>query len=230
MTKHPIHGHKTPLLLAASVLLGGLWLAGCDERVTIVHDQDVPVLKHQTWAWRPAPARKEAREAKDERPVISRDVIGGHQPASAPAPAAPAIESANEAVRQELRTAIERQLSEKGLTQASDPAAADFLVDYHYAMRRHTATVERVYPGAYPGLVCGPYGCWQGVGYGPPEVSFENIKFREGTFVFDFYKRSPTRMAYRSVGFEPPNRVALSHDQVNDMVHALLKGLKVSGK
>jgi hypothetical protein len=96
-------------------------------------------------------------------------------------------------------------------------------------MRRHTATVERVYPGAYPGLVCGPYGCWQGVGYGPPEVSFENIKFREGTFVFDFYKRSPNRMVYRSVGFEPPNRVALSHDQVNDMVHALLKGLKPKG-
>jgi hypothetical protein len=42
LTKHPIHGHKTPLLLAASVLLGGLWLAGCDERVTIVHNQDVP--------------------------------------------------------------------------------------------------------------------------------------------------------------------------------------------
>jgi hypothetical protein len=220
---------KKSSLLAAVGLLGGMWLAGCDERVTIVHGLDVPVLKHQTWAWRPAPARKEAREAKDERPVISRDVIGGRQPAAANAQAAPIPESVTEGVRQELRTAIERQLSERGLTQASDPATADFLVDYHYAMRRHTATVERVYPGAYPGLVCGPYGCWQGVGYGPPEVSFENIKFREGTFVFDFYKRSPNRMVYRSVGFEPPNRVALSHDQVNDMVHALLKGLKPKG-
>jgi hypothetical protein len=220
---------KKSSLLAAVGLLGGMWLAGCDERVTIVHGLDIPVLKHQTWAWRPAPARKEAREAKDERPVISRDVIGGRQPAAANAQAAPIPESVTEGVRQELRTAIERQLSERGLTQASDPATADFLVDYHYAMRRHTATVERVYPGAYPGLVCGPYGCWQGVGYGPPEVSFENIKFREGTFVFDFYKRSPNRMVYRSVGFEPPNRVALSHDQVNDMVHALLKGLKPKG-
>ena len=220
---------KKSSLLAAVGLLGGMWLAGCDERVTIVHGLDVPVLKHQTWAWRPAPARKEVREAKDERPVISRDVIGGRQPAAANAQAAPIPESVTEGVRQELRTAIERQLSERGLTQASDPATADFLVDYHYAMRRHTATVERVYPGAYPGLVCGPYGCWQGVGYGPPEVSFENIKFREGTFVFDFYKRSPNRMVYRSVGFEPPNRVALSHDQVNDMVHALLKGLKPKG-
>jgi hypothetical protein len=223
---------KTTLLLAAAILLGGLWLAGCDERVTIVHKQDVPVLKHQTWAWRPAPAKQAAAAAaaKDERPVISRDVIGGRQPAAAPAQAAPVPETATDAVRQELRTAIERQLTEKGLTQTTDPATADFLVNYHYAMRRHTATVERVYPGAYPGLVCGPFGCWQGAGYGPPEVGFENIRFREGTFVFDFYKRSPNQMAYRSVGFEPPNRVALSHDEVNDMVHALLKGLKTSGK
>jgi hypothetical protein len=217
---------KTPLLLAASLLMGGLWLAGCDERVTIVRNQDVPVLKHQTWGWRPAPARKEAR---DERPVISRDVIGGRQTAAAPAQPAPTPEPETEAVRQELRTAIERQLTEKGLTPASDPATADFLVDYHYAMRRHTATVEHVYPGAYPGLVCGPYGCWQGWGYGPPEVSFENIRFREGTFVLDLYKHTPNRLAYRAVGVEPPNRVVLSHDQVNDMVHALLKGLKPKG-
>jgi hypothetical protein len=220
---------KTPLLLAAMGLLGGMWLAGCDERVTIVRNQDVPVLKHQTWAWRPAPARKEARESKDERPVISRDVLGGRQPSATPSQAAPTPEPETEAVRQELRTAIERQLTEKGLVQASDPAMADFLVDYHYAMRRHRATVERVYPGAYPGLVCGPYGCWQGGGYGPPEVSFENIRFREGTFVFDLYKHTPNRLAYRAVGVEPPNRVALSHDQVNDMVHALLKGLKPKG-
>jgi hypothetical protein len=59
LTKHPIHGHKTPLLLAASVLLGGLWLAGCDERVTIVHNQDVPVLKHQT---RHLPGKKQEKQ------------------------------------------------------------------------------------------------------------------------------------------------------------------------
>jgi len=207
-------------LMAISILLGGLLLAGCDEHVEIIRNPDIPVLKHQTWAWRPAPARKEAR---NERPVVSRDVVGGREAVATEA------DPANEIVRQELRTAIERQLTAKGLTQVSDPAAADFLVDYHYAMRRRNVTVERVYPGAYPGLVCGPFGCWQGWGYGPAEVSYENVRFREGTFVFDLIKRGPNRLAYRAIGQEPAHHATFSNDQVEDMVHALLKGLKPRG-
>jgi hypothetical protein len=207
-------------LLAASILLSGLWLAGCDEHVEITRNGDIPVLKHQSWAWRPAPARKEAR---NERPVISRDVIGGRQIVATES------DPENEIIRQELRTAIERHLTDKGLTQVSDPAAADFLVDYHFAMRRHHVTVERVYPGAYPGLVCGPFGCWQGWGYGPPEVSYENVRFREGTFVFDLFKRETKRLAYRAIGLEPPHHGTFSRDQVDSMVHALLKGLKPKG-
>lgn len=206
--------------MAASILFGGLLLTGCDEHVEIIRDRDIPVLKHQTWAWRPAPARKEAR---NERPVVSRDVIGGRETVAREAG------PANEIVRQELRTAIERQLTEKGLAQVSDPAAADFLVDYHFAMRRHNVTGERVYPGAYPGLVCGPFGCWQGWGYGPAEVSYENARFREGTFVFDFIKRNPNRLAYRAIGQEPAHHATFSNDHVNDMVYALLKGLKPKG-
>ena len=208
-------------LLAAAIVLCGLGLAGCDEHVEIIRDRDIPVLKHQTWAWRPAPARK---EVKNERPVISRDVTGNRT--------TPTMERdpANETVRQDLRTAIERHLTDKGLTQVSDPAAADFLVDYHFAMRRRNVTVQRVYPGGYPGLVCGPFGCWQGWGYGPPEVSYENVRFREGTFVFDLFKRDSKRLAYRAIGLEPPYRTALTHDQVDSMVHALLKGLKPQGK
>jgi len=207
-------------MLAASILLCGLGLAGCDEHVEIIRDRDIPILKHQTWAWRPAPVRQ---EAKNERPVISRDVIGRRPPA------ATEFDPADEIVRKELRTAIERRLTEKGLTQVSDAVAADFLVDYHFAMRRHNVTVERVYPGAYPGLVCGPYGCWQGWGYGPPEVSYENVRFREGTFVFDLFKRDAKRVAYRAIGMEPPYRTTISHDQVDSMVHALLKDLKPKG-
>ena len=120
-------------LLAVSILLCGLGLAGCDEHVEIIRDRNIPVLKHQTWAWRPAPVRK---EAKNERPVVSRDVIGGRETV------VKENDPANEIVRNELRTAIERHLTEKGLTQVSDPAAADFLVDYHFAMRRHNARIN----------------------------------------------------------------------------------------
>ncbi len=218
--KHRMNGIGKSPLLAATILLSGLWLAGCDERVEITRDRDIPVLKHQTWAWRPAPARK---ETKNERPAISRDVIRGRETV------ATENDPANETVRNELRTAIERQLTDKGLTQVSDPAAADFLVDYHFAMRRHNVTVQRVYPGGYPGLVCGPFGCYQGWGYGPPEVSYENIRFREGTFVFDLFKRDSKRLAYRAIGLEPPHRTTFTHDQVDSMVHALLKGLKPKG-
>ena len=217
LMNYRMQSNGTTLLLAASVLLGGLWLAGCDEQVEIIRKRDIPVLKQQTWAWRPAPARP---APKIERPVISRDVIRGRETV------ATENNPANETVRQELRAAIERQLTAKGLTQASDSGAADFLVDYHYAMRRHNVTVERVYPGGYPGLVCGPFGCWHGWGYGPPEVSYENVRFREGTFVFDLSKRTPNEMAYRAIGREPAHQATFSHDQIDDMVHALLKGLK----
>ena len=211
---------ETSLLLAALIVVGGVWLVGCDEHVEIIRDRNIPILKHQTWAWRPSPPRKEAR---NERPVISRDFAGRRETVAAePDPA-------NDIVRQELRAAIERQLTTKGLTQASDPAVADFLVDYHFAMRRRNVTVERVYPGAYPGLVCGPFGCWQGWGYGPPEVSYENIRFREGTFVFDFMQHTPNRLAYRAIGQEPAHHATFSQDQVDDMAHALLKGLKPQG-
>jgi hypothetical protein len=206
--------------LVAAMALCALLFAGCDEHVEIIRDPNIPVLKHQTWAWRPAQARK---EVKNERPVISRDVVGGRETV------AREHDPANEIVRQEIRTAIERQLTEKGLTQISDPAAADFLVDYHFAMRRHNVRVERVYPSAYPGLVCGPFGCWEGWGYGPPEVSYENIRFREGTFVFDLIRREPKRLAYRAIGQEPVHHATFSNDQVDDMVHALLKGLKPKG-
>jgi hypothetical protein len=218
--KHRINGMVRTPLWAAAIALCALLFTGCDEHVEIIRDPNIPVLKHQTWAWHPAQARK---EAKNERPVISRDVIGGRETV------ARENDPANEIVRQEIRTAIERQLTEKGLTQISDPAAADFLVDYHFAMRRHNARVERVYRGAYPGLVCGPFGCWEGWGYGPPEVSYENVRFREGTFVFDFLRREPKRLAYRAIGQEPAHHATFSNDQVNDMVHALLKGLKPKG-
>jgi hypothetical protein len=153
-------------------------------------------------------------------------VIGPRQPAGAPAPVP---DSASESIRQDLRTAIERHLTEKGLTQVSDPAAADFLVDYHFAMRRENVPVAVAYPGAYPGLVCGPFGCYQGWGYGPPVVGYENVHFREGTFAFTFFRRDPSALAYRAIGVEPPHHGTFSHDEIDSMVHALLKGLKPKG-
>jgi Domain of unknown function (DUF4136) len=209
----------SPLIAAAAVLCG-LAMAGCYEHVEVVQDTDIHVMKHQTWAWRPMQAKTEAPAG---RPVVSRDVIRRNE--SVAAEADPAVEIS----RKQLRTEIERQLSQKGLSQAPDPAAADYLVDYNFAVRGHNVAVERVYPGAYPGLVCGPFGCWNGWGYGPPEVAYQNVRFREGTFVFDMTKNGSKQLVYRAIGQEPEYHAQFSHNQIDDMVHALLKKLKVRG-
>jgi Domain of unknown function (DUF4136) len=203
-------------LLAVAVIFCGLAMAGCDEHVETIRDRTIPVLRHQTWAWRPAEVRK---DTAPQRPVISRDVI------AKPEVVNNELDPNNEIVRSELRGEIERQLTAKGLTQASDPAAADFLVDYHFAMRGRNVRMEGVYPGGYGGLVCGPYGCYRGWGYGP-EISYGTYHFREGSFVLDVFKSGTNKVAYRAIGEEPIHHETFSQGQIKDMVHALLKNLK----
>jgi hypothetical protein len=214
---------RVPPLIAAVAVFCGLVLAGCDEHVEVIQDTDIHVMKHQTWAWRPMQAPRAQPSGGGDRPVISRDVIGRHETVTTEAD--PAVEIA----RRQLRTEIERQMTQKGLRQVSDPSVADYLVDYHFAMRGHNVTVQNVYPSAYPGLVCGPFGCWQGWGYGPAEVAYQNVQFREGTFVFDMTQNASRHLVYRAIGQEPAYHAQFSHDQIEDMVHALLKKLKVRG-
>jgi hypothetical protein len=217
-------GTASPALVAGAAFLG-MFLAGCNEHVQIIKDHDIRIARHATWAWAPAsPQRVEGDATRGNRPVISRDVIGrrGEEVRQENDPAV-------EIERREVRTELERQLTAKGLRQVSDPAAADFLVDYHFAVRRRNATVPYAYGGYYPGLVCGPFGCYGGWGYGPTYVGYEHVRFREGTFVFDFVKQPGHQLAYRAIGEEPVHKAQFSHDQIEDMVHALLKDLKTAG-
>jgi hypothetical protein len=133
----------------------------------------------------------------------------------------------NEIVRQRVKTAIEQTLTSKGLNQISDPNAADFLVDYHFVVQRRNATVPVAY-GGYPGLVCGPYGCWSGWGWGPGLVGYEHIRFREGTIVFDFVQRESKHLVYRAVGGKHVHydRFTLTQDDINGLVHHLLGQLR----
>ncbi len=219
LMKHRIYSIGWSPLPAASVLICGLLFAGCDDRITVTRDPDIRVVKGSTWAWKPVAPPKDA----DRRPVVSRDVIArGETVARDPG-------ANNEIVRQRIRTAIEQTLSSKGLRQVSDAQAADFLVDYHVAVRRHEVTVGRVYPGGYPGLVCGPFGCWESWGWGPAGVSYENIRFREGTVVFDLVKQSNNRLAYRAVGQKPVHRDTFNQGEINGFVHHMLGKLKTKG-
>lgn len=212
--------------LMTAVLMGGMVLAGCDDNVEILRDPDVRVAKGMTWAWRPenAPA-PQAQRGSDNRPVVSRDVI-------TPTPPSQHLESNRdwntEANRDQLKSAIERALKSKGLTQVADPNAADFLVDYHVAVKTQKATVGNVYPG-YPGLVCGPYGCWSGWGWGPPEVEYRTVRWHEGTFVLDIALRNPKKLAYRAISQkELKNKPTITSYQAEEAVNHLLKGFKVA--
>jgi len=211
--------YKSGALAAAAALCCSLLLAGCDDYVQITRDPDVRIRKLATWAWRPAP---EQARARDSRPVISRDVISRNETYVRD------TNANNEVVRQRVKSAIEQTLASKGLNQISDPQAADFLVDYHFAVERHEATVRTVYPGAYPGVVCGPFGCWESWGWGPAAVGYEHIRFREGTIVFDLAQKGTNHMVYRAIGEHHVDRgtFTLTQDQINGLVHHLLKDLK----
>ncbi len=215
-------------LLTAGAFLSLLFVAGCDDRVQITRDRDVRIPRNATWAWRPvveeAPAARDNRTG-DNRPVVSRD-----EPtrASRNQPAARVPDPNDEIVRGRVKTAIEQTLTSKGFKQVSDPGAADFLVDYKFAVNRHSATVPVGYGGGYPGLVCGPFRCWESWGYGPAYVGYENIHFREGTIVFDWVQQGTRHLVYRAVGEKPVRRDAfsLTQDDINDLTHHLLKDLK----
>ncbi len=240
---------RTPLLLAG-LLASGLLLAGCDEHVDVVRDHSVAIPKGATWAWKPA-------EAHDKNEVVSRDRMsrnGVHETISRDSRAD------NETLRLEIRTDIEQTLSSKGFREVSDPLAADFLVDYHVGIRRHTFNAERGgyrrgyddggygrgdgrgydhdddydydrgYEGGYrgyPGLICGPFGCWASYtwGYGGSgEYGYEN--FREGTIVFDFIKQKSDKIAFRAVAHKRMTHNSFHSDQVRDAVQRLLRDLK----
>lgn len=215
---HQTMGLRKSSLIAVSALLSGLLLAGCDEYVQITRDPDVPIRQLATWAWRPATA---AAKTRDSRPVVSRDVISRDETEVRDSNAD------NEMVRRRVKTAIEQTLASKGLSHISDPQEADFLVDYHFAVERRNATVPAVY-GGYPGVVCGPFGCWQSWGWGPAAVGYEHIRFRAGTMVFDFMQQSTKHLVYRAVGEKPVNNntFSLTQNDINALVHHLLKDLR----
>jgi Domain of unknown function (DUF4136) len=206
-------------VLAVGVMACAGLLAGCDEYVHITRDPDARIARHATWAWRPAP---EESARRDSRRVISRDDITHRETVTRE------NDADSDILRGKVKSAIERNLAEKGLKEADDPQGADLLVDFHIAVRRRNTTVERVYPGAYPGLMCGPFGCYGGWGWGPAAVSYENIRFREGTIVIDVVQTPSDHVIYRAVGEKPVQRdtFSFSQDEVNGLVHHLLKDLK----
>jgi hypothetical protein len=215
------HLSKVPSSVLAAAFLSVFVLAGCDEHVTVIRDPDIPIPRHATWAWRPAPP-----PAKN--PVISRDVISRNGATRETVTRDQSLET--DILRRQIKIGIEQTMASKGLVRVDDPQTADFLVDYHVGVHRHNVTVGYVDPvGAYPVVVCGYAGCWEtlrGGYWGPPGVSYETIRYREGTIVFDLTKQSTSRLAFRAVGYKRIDRSSFSQENVTDSVHHLLHDLK----
>ena len=197
-------------------------LAGCDDHVTVDRDPSVRIQRGMTWAWRPAP-----QEMRNEggRRVISRDVIPQRN-APTPQRAFPVYtDPEKDMVHVRTRIAIEQTMASKGLTQVTDPAAADFLVDYQVGVQSRRERVA--VPVDSPVLVCGYRGCWQSWGYwGPTGYAVRTVRYREGTIVFDLVRRGDDRMAFRSVYEKLLDWNSLDQEHVNGGVKKMLKDLR----
>jgi len=212
----------TKRLLTVAALLSLIVVVGCNEYVTSERNPEIPIPKKATWAWRPIEAQPvPGREA---RPVISRD-----EPNQGARPV-PQTEASSEILRGQIRVAITKALAEKGFKEVTDLQAAAFLVDYHIAVKDQSAAVPVGYGGGYPGVVCGPYGCVQSWGWGPPAYGYQNIKFRNGTMVFDFLQASTKKVAFRAIGNKPVKSglTTFTQSDVNSLVNAVLWKLSAS--
>jgi hypothetical protein len=231
-------------LFAAALVFFGLGLSGCDDRLERFRNPDVPIPHGATWAWRPSTPERKVISRDDNRPYDRRDQYrrdrghdddrrdrddrrdNYHRDDNRDRQDLASENLDNEMVRGRIRVAIEKELAKKGLRRVDDPHDAEFLVDYRAAIHRENRTVERVYPGGFPGLVCGPFGCWDSWGYGPPEVSYENIHFREGMIVFNFIQHGSNKIAYRAIGEKHVNRSYLKQENIDEAVQRLLKDLR----
>lgn len=229
MRTRGIRGVRAGLLGAVAVTCAAM-LSGCDEHIVVDRDPGVRVQRGMTWAWRPAPARQEARSSGTSdggRRVVSRDVItprdarGDRPQRDFPQYADPQ----KDMVHVRTRIAIEQTLKSKGLTQVSDPAAADFLVDYQVGIEGHRERVAVPYDP--PVLVCGYYGCWQSWGYwGPTGYAVRTVHYREGMIVFDLVRRDDNKLGYRATYEKPLDWNGLDQDHVNSGVKKMLDKLK----
>lgn len=184
-----------------------LCLVACDDQdVQVDRDSTIPIPAGSTWAWNNIP------------------------PASATlAKTAPMID--NDIVHNRIQNAIAAQLEAKGLRRVDDAGKADFLVDYHMGVHEAQTTVQNLRqpgPRPVPVIQCGQKNCWQTWywGYwGPPEVSYHNVKYREGSLMIDLVQRSSGKLAWRAISQSPVTPDSYSDQQVNDGIAGMLKKL-----
>ena len=92
-------------------------------------------------------------------------------------------ESSNPLVVQRAHDAIQAELTAKGYRLVSDPAEADFVVDFTIGARERTDIYSYPAPYGGPWYWAGPY--WWGAPYWGSEVNV--YRYREGTISVDIF-------------------------------------------
>jgi Domain of unknown function (DUF4136) len=201
--KSSIRSWRAGILLACIAIC----LTACDDSdVSVDRDQSISIPAGSTWAWANQPV-----------------------PNNSGANAAPMIE--NDIVRNRVQNAVATQLAAKGFRQVEDRNQADFLVDYHIGVHNQTTTVSDITPSSprpVPVIRCKDKHCWESWywGYwGPPEVNYHTVHYREGSLMIDFVQRSSGRLAWRAISKNPVTQTSFSEENVSKGVATMLAQL-----
>jgi hypothetical protein len=116
-------------------------------------------------------------------------------------------ESPNPLVIQRAHDAIQDALTAKGYQLASDPAEADFVVDFTIGSRERTDI--RSYPAPYAGPWFGGYGYWWGAPYWGSEVDVH--RYREGTLSVDIFDGHSHRPVWHGWARKELTRADIEH-------------------
>ncbi|HEX6590446.1 MAG TPA: DUF4136 domain-containing protein [Moraxellaceae bacterium] len=149
-----------------------LLLAACGAQVVVEQDPAAHLPGPGTYAWGSASDHMPG----EDNPRINNDIIAGM-----------------------VQTALDTGLAKRGYKPAEKGQAA-WLVHYHAGLEKQTQLVtEPMYPAA-PRVVCGPYACGGGYGwgyYGPPEAVTRTVTFHEGTLILDIHDATTNKLVWR---------------------------------
>jgi hypothetical protein len=131
-------------------------------------------------------------------------------------------ESSNPLIVQRAHDAIESALTTKGYTLVSNPAVADFVVDF--TIGSHERVDVRSYPTPYGGPWMRGGGYWWGAPYWGSEVDMR--QYREGTISVDIFDARTHRPVWHGWARKELTRSDIEHSagSIRQAVDSILAG------
>lgn len=131
-------------------------------------------------------------------------------------------ESSNPLIVQRAHDAIESALTREGYTLVSDPAVADFVVDFTIGSRERTDV--RSYPMPYAGPWMPGGGHWWGAPYWGSELDVR--QYREGTISVDIFDARTHRPVWHGWARKELTRADIEHSagSIRQAVDSILSG------